>query len=113
MTLKTLDGDFIMEKRMPEGDEFLAELLVPKSEAESKFVGKPGGKIDFAWREPHPLLQTEGSKWNYQTDPGICSTLQKEIQMHYDKWREGVKDKQCHPLFLCMSGLDWKVALAQ
>ncbi len=33
LTLKTLDGDVIMQNRIPEGNEFLAELLVPKSEA--------------------------------------------------------------------------------
>ena len=93
LTLKTLEGDVIVEDEMPKGKKFLAELLVPKSEAESKFLEKLGEKIEFAWREPYPLLQTEGSEWKYQEDPGLCNTLQNEIQMHYDNWVAGVRDK--------------------
>jgi hypothetical protein len=104
LTLKTLEGDVILEDEMPKGKKFLAELTVPKSETESKFLDKNGENIKFVWREPYPLLQTEGSKWKYQEDPELCNTLQKEIQIHYDNWVAGVRDKQKHPLFLCMSG---------
>src|SRR4051812_31630985 len=29
----------------------------------------------FSWQEPHPLLDTEGLKWDYQSDPYLYRTL--------------------------------------
>lgn len=89
LTLKALNGDVIMEDKMPDEDEFfLAELST----------------VEFAWREPLSLLQTEGLNWDYQPDPTIFTTLRQEVQMHYERWRDKNTDKQGHPLFLCRSG---------
>jgi hypothetical protein len=59
---------------------------------------------EFQWREPRPLLQTEGSKWEYQCDPTFHGILRSEIKMHFDNWKGKRSDKQGHPLFLCLSG---------
>jgi hypothetical protein len=55
-------------------------------------------------KNPRPLLQTQGCKWEYQTDSGISGVLQKEIQMHYTNWQQEVNEKHCHPWFLSLSG---------
>eukprot|EP00475_Leptophrys_vorax_P026960 TRINITY_DN3838_c0_g1_i2.p1 TRINITY_DN3838_c0_g1~~TRINITY_DN3838_c0_g1_i2.p1 ORF type:complete len:267 (-),score=47.86 TRINITY_DN3838_c0_g1_i2:40-840(-) len=91
---------------MPKGDEFFADLderLVDEQSRARNMHGIDFSRINFSWREPRPLLQTEDSKRVYQTDPGFGPILRKEIQSHYVEWRKGARDKQLHPLFLCMS----------
>lgn len=81
----------------------LSESLRVKLEGWCTLEGK-NKKIEFSWKEPKHFLFSEGSKWEYQSDPNVHALLRYEITNHYSYWKEGIKDKHTHPLFLCLSG---------
>ncbi|GMF39258.1 unnamed protein product [Phytophthora lilii] len=60
--------------------------------------------INFAWKEPKPLVGTTGAKWDFQNSLDLDS-LAPAINRHYQAWREEKTDKQTHPLFLCVMAL--------
>jgi hypothetical protein len=101
--IKTIEALEAVAQYQSTWDRFVDKFEPLLSSRMFEWRNRKSNKI-FRWRDPFPLLQTEGSKWEYQTDPGFSGILRDAIQMHYDSWRQGIKDKQCHPLFLCLSG---------
>jgi len=91
LALKTLDGDVIIQNRMPEGDEFLADLTVPEAK-----------ELKYAYKEPKRLCQSYGSKWKYQWVAG--DIFSEHLQTHFDSWKISATDKSTHPIILALSG---------
>jgi hypothetical protein len=72
----------------------------------------PGAAIDEAFPkglmykppESSALLSSAGKDWKYQLSEDLEVTLRREIRDHYRKFREGLVDKTCMPLYLFLSG---------
>ena len=62
LTLKTLDGDVIVEDEMPKGKKFLAELTVPESYLESSII-RDVVKSEVSW------IKKLKKASNFKTEP--------------------------------------------
>jgi len=62
----------------------------------------------FAWRAPHPLLETWGLQWPFQHEANLLSQMAPPgavgVAEHFIAWREGKVDKSLHPVYLCAAG---------
>ena len=56
------------------------------------------------WRQPKPLIRTDGLCFTYQPPEGIFPILSEKIQGHFEQYQEGNTDKGNRPLFLVLSG---------
>ncbi|KAE9013785.1 hypothetical protein PF011_g8333 [Phytophthora fragariae] len=57
----------------------------------------------FVWKEPKPLVESIGAKWDFQNSLDL-GNLSYAIGQHYQAWRDGKTDKRTHPLFVCLDG---------
>ena len=60
---------------------------------------------------PHKLTQTKGSTWAYQGLDDLVSVVSSHtiggrwwLTEHYERWKAGVMEKTCHPVFSVVSG---------
>jgi hypothetical protein len=86
--------DQITQETLNAKQFFIAELLEPKW---SK-------RRHWKWREPPLLVNSEGAQWTYQADPTLSRTLLSELESHYKYWKQGSRDEEKHPLFMCFGG---------
>lgn len=60
--------------------------------------------VQFQRPREHSLLATLGKNWTYQVSNDVFKLLSPSIREHFANWSESKKDKQLHPLYLCLSG---------
>ncbi|CAI2197576.1 14524_t:CDS:2, partial [Funneliformis geosporum] len=59
---------------------------------------------NLQYKEPVPLLYTEGASWEFQESENLTKLLKKEIEDHYYNFQNGKLDKNLIPIYLILAG---------